>query len=121
MDIMQEYQQIQQQNRDKYKKAAKDKILAVKPEATEDELEDIIQNGDADQVFANAALQDRKTNAKQALSYVQSRHQEIEKIEKALLELYQLFIDMSTLVEEQSELLGNIEHNVASTKDHTRT
>lgn len=51
----------------------------------------------------------RSGQAKQVLSEVQSRHDDIKKIEKTILELHQLFVDMQMMVEQQAETLTQIE------------
>jgi t-SNARE complex subunit (syntaxin) len=41
--------------------------------------------------------------SKRALEDIQSKHQEVKKIEKSILELQQLFMDMAVLVAAQGE------------------
>lgn len=53
--------------------------------------------------------QNRRGEARSALREVQSRHTEIQKIEKTIIELAQLFEDMNQLVEEQEEVVVDIE------------
>lgn len=56
----------------------------------------------------------RSGQAQSVLSQVQTRHDDIKRIEKTLLELHQLFVDMQTLVEHQGNTLTEIE-------DHAET
>jgi hypothetical protein len=43
---------------------------------------------------------------------IQERHDSVKEIEKSLLELHQIFMDMAVLVEAQGEQLNNIEAQV---------
>jgi syntaxin 1B/2/3 len=51
----------------------------------------------------------RSGQARAVLSEVQSRHDDIKKIERTILELHQLFVDMQMMVEQQAETLTQIE------------
>jgi len=57
--------------------------------------------------------------AQQLLKDIQSRHEDIVKLEESLKELRQLFLDMQALVEAQGEVLNEIENAVSSAVDHT--
>lgn len=46
--------------------------------------------------------------AKKALEDIQSKHREVMKIEKSILELQQLFMDMAVLVAAQGEVIDQI-------------
>ena len=49
---------------------------------------------------------------------IAERREAVKEIEKKLLELYQIFIDLSALVEAQGEVLDNIEVQVAKSVDY---
>jgi len=53
----------------------------------------------------------QREEAKKLLADIQSRHEDILKLEESLRELRQLFLDMQTLVESQGEMLNEIENN----------
>ncbi|CAO3600559.1 unnamed protein product [Absidia cylindrospora] len=57
----------------------------------------------------------RTGQAKAVLNEVQDRHQDIKRIEKTILELHQLFMDMSMLVEQQGQTLNQVEHHAEDT------
>ena len=48
------------------------------------------------------------------LAEVQERHEAVKELEKSLMELHQVFLDMAVLVEAQGEMLDNIEQQVGS-------
>lgn len=47
------------------------------------------------------------------LSEIQERHDAVKEIERSLLELHQIFLDMAALVEAQGNMLNDIESNVS--------
>ena len=48
-----------------------------------------------------------------AYADVQSKHEELMRLETSIREVHQLFLDMAILVEQQGELLDNIEDMVS--------
>ena len=46
------------------------------------------------------------------LAEIQERHEAVKELEKGLMELHQIFLDMAVLVEAQGEMLDNIEQQV---------
>ena len=61
-------------------------------------------------VDVNADLQIQDTVAE-----IQERHEAVVGLEKSLMELHQIFLDMAVLVEAQGEMLDNIENQVSAT------
>lgn len=55
------------------------------------------------------------------LEEIQERHDAAKEIEKKLLDLHQIYLDMAVLVEAQGELLDNIESQVTNAVDHVQT
>lgn len=56
--------------------------------------------------------------SRQMLSDVQDRANDIERLEKNIRELHQMFLDMAELVAEQGQTIDNIEFNVNQTRDY---
>ncbi|KAL7310665.1 hypothetical protein PS15m_010136 [Mucor circinelloides] len=113
MDAIQRYQDIERAYQQKYRQRIERQIKIVKPEATQDEIDDILDNADDDaQIFTQSLMQaTRRGHAKAVLSEVQNRHDDIKNIEKTIVELHQLFMDMSLLVERQQETVNVVEQN----------
>ncbi len=61
----------------------------------------------------------QKAEAKRALQDIQDRHADIVRLEKSIIELQQLFIDMSVLVAAQAEMLNQIEVHVNNAVNDT--
>jgi syntaxin 1B/2/3 len=88
----------------------------VRPDATDEEVRDAVGEGSG-QIFQQALMQsDRRGAAQSALRSVQARHDAIQKIERDIIELSQLFQDLDTLVMEQEPLVQNIEQKAEDTK-----
>lgn len=47
------------------------------------------------------------------LAEINERHEAVKELEKGLMELHQIFLDMAVLVEAQGEMLDNIEQQVS--------
>ncbi|KAF1804856.1 t-SNARE [Mucor lusitanicus] len=110
IETIQRYQDIERTFEKRQRQRIERQILIVKPEATPHEIENAIDSSDAPHIFAHSLLNSsRLGDSTQVLDEVQTRHRDIKKIEKTILELHQLFLDMQTMVEMQQETVNNIE------------
>lgn len=81
----------------------------VNPDATEAEIQRVTEEPNQ-QVFSQALLQSsRRGQADSTLNAVKSRHAEIQKVERQLIELAELFTEMDQLVVQQEAAVVNIE------------
>ncbi|KAI7820444.1 syntaxin-like protein [Gamsiella multidivaricata] len=118
LKTLRRYQSSESEARKKYQGRMERQYKIVKPDATPQEIAQVMES-DNQQIFAQSVLQStRYGDANRALREVQSRHDDIKKIEKTILELHQLFIDMETLVTEQAEVLNTIEEHTQQTDQH---
>ncbi|KAI8364496.1 t-SNARE [Choanephora cucurbitarum] len=116
IETIQRYQDIERTFQQKYRQRVERQIKIVQPNATPDEIERVLDSDEPPQIFAQSLMQSsRSGQAKAVLSEVQSRHDDIKKIEKTILELHQLFVDMQMMVEQQAETLNQIEQHAEST------
>lgn len=53
------------------------------------------------------------TQVLDTLAEINERHEAVKELEKSLMELHQIFLDMAVLVEAQGEMLDNIEQQVS--------
>ncbi|ODQ67553.1 t-SNARE [Nadsonia fulvescens var. elongata DSM 6958] len=110
MDSIQKFQGVEANFRQRYRERAERQYRIVKPEATDFEVKEAIEDSTGTQIFSQALLtSNRRGQARTALSEVQSRHREIQKIEKTMGELAQMFHDMEILVAEQEAPVQHIE------------
>ncbi|PLW40997.1 hypothetical protein PCASD_06592 [Puccinia coronata f. sp. avenae] len=112
VETVQRYAEVEQASRRSMKARIERQIRIVKPDATPDEVraavEDQVNGGGA--VFQQAlASSNRMGSARNALKEVQSRAEDIKRIEQTISELAQMFNDMATMVEEQDVKVQHIE------------
>ncbi|KAI7869221.1 t-SNARE [Spinellus fusiger] len=109
---------IERTYQQKYRQRMERQIRIVKPDATVEEIEKALDS-DETQIFAQSFMQsNRSGQARAVLNEVQTRHDDIKKIEKTILDLHQLFMDMQMMVEHQGEVLKEVEmHSETVVKD----
>lgn len=112
LSLIEDYRKVESNNREQTRTQAERQYLIVKPDATDDEVRQVVENGD-NQYFQQALLQlNRRGEARTVLNEVQVRHRELLKLEKTMAELTQLFNDMEELVIEQEKPIQQIEAQV---------
>lgn len=105
-----QYQQVESQFRKRTQDQMARQYRIVRPDASEQEVRDAVEDTSGGQVFSQALMQsDRQGRARAALSAVQDRHTALVKIERQMEELAQLFQDMDTLVVQQETAITQIE------------
>lgn len=112
IESVQRYAEVEQAARRSVKARIERQVKIVRPDASPDEVraavEDQINGGGA--VFQQAlASSNRMGSARNALREVQSRAEDIKRIEQTITELAQMFNDMATMVEEQDVKVQHIE------------
>ncbi|KAI9478137.1 MAG: t-SNARE [Benjaminiella poitrasii] len=116
METIQRYQDIERTYQQKYRQRVERQIKIVQPNATQDDIDRVLESDEPPQIFAQSLMQSsRSGQAKAVLSEVQSRHDDIKRIEKTILELHQLFVDMQMMVEQQAETIQQIESHAETT------
>uniref|UniRef100_A0A7S0NG74 t-SNARE coiled-coil homology domain-containing protein n=1 Tax=Hanusia phi TaxID=3032 RepID=A0A7S0NG74_9CRYP len=111
--LVQEYQEMQTNFKGKYKERVGRQLKVVRPDATDEDVERLLQDGGDGNIFKQQLLQERSTQAaKNALADIQDKHKDILRLEQSIVELHQLFVDMAVLVETQGEMLDQIEYSV---------
>ncbi|KAI8066094.1 t-SNARE [Thamnidium elegans] len=116
LDTIQRYQDVERNYQLKYRQRIERQIRIVKPDASQDEVDDIIDSDGPPQVFAQSLMSaSRQNQSKAVLSEVQTRHTDIKHIEKTIIELHQLFMDMQMMIEQQGEVLNNVEQHADTT------
>ncbi|KAG0645661.1 sso2 [Hyphodiscus hymeniophilus] len=109
-DAIEAYRIIDRDYRNKLRDQMARQYRIVRPEATEAEVREAVEDKDNQQVFSQALLHsDRRGQSRSALSAVQNRHEAIQKIEQQMIELSELFADMDRLVVQQEAAVVNIE------------
>jgi syntaxin 1B/2/3 len=92
------YQQVENQFRTRYREQMSRQYRIVNPEATDNEIEQLVESGET-QVFSQALLSGgRSREANSVNAAVKARQQEIQRIESTLIELLTLFEQMAEQV-----------------------
>ncbi|KAJ6662727.1 hypothetical protein lerEdw1_011367 [Lerista edwardsae] len=88
-------------------------------EVSEEELNDMVQQGKWEIFNENLITEVKITKAQ--LSEIEQRHKELVNLENQVKDLKDLFVQISLLVEEQGEMINNIEMEVVNTQDYIQT
>lgn len=86
----------------------------------EETINRLIETGNGEQIFATAIEGQGRGEVMDTLAEIQERRDTFVELEKKLLDLQQVFMDMATLVDSQGELLDDIEAQVSSSVDHVQ-
>ncbi|KAK6126541.1 hypothetical protein DH2020_039709 [Rehmannia glutinosa] len=89
--------------------------------ADEETIDQLIETGDSEQIFQNAIREQGRGQVMDTLAEIQERHDAVRDLEKKLLDLQQIFLDMAVLVDAQGDMLDNIESQVSSAVDHVQS
>lgn len=117
--IMNAYQALQLQYKSKQTQQLQRQFLIAKPNASTEELAQL--EGEEGLELLHTVFSVTSTaKAQEVLAELQERHRDIVNIESRLVELNQLFLDMSILVEQQGDLVDEIEQHVAQAAEYTQ-
>ncbi|KAK9058742.1 hypothetical protein SSX86_023584 [Deinandra increscens subsp. villosa] len=83
-------------------------------------IDRLIETGDSEQIFQKAIQEHGRGQVLDTLAEIQERHDAVREVERKLLELQQIFMDMAVLVDAQGEMLDNIETQVSNAVDHVQ-
>ena len=117
MEVMRKYQKMQQLYQEKYRAQLQRQFLIVKPRATKAELAELTRDPEAMkiQVFAMSV----KDDSKKTLGQMKNRLQDMQNIERSVVELQQMFLQMQDLVVSQGAIINHIGYNVDQIEDYT--
>ncbi|XP_058092737.1 syntaxin-132-like [Magnolia sinica] len=120
-DRMTDFQTLRQNIQDEYREVVERRVFTVtgtKPD--EKTIDLLIETGNSEQIFHKAIQEMGRGQVLDTVEEIQERHDAVMEIEKKLLELHQVFLDMAVLVEAQGEVLDNIEIQVTNAVDHVQ-
>lgn len=121
-DKMSEFQTLRQNIQQEYREVVERRVFTVTgTRADEETIERLIETGDSEQIFQRAIQEQGRGQIMDTLAEIQERHDAVRDVEKKLLDLQQVFLDMAVLVEAQGDMLDNIESQVSSAVDHVQS
>ncbi|KAF2666728.1 t-SNARE [Microthyrium microscopicum] len=90
----------------------------VNPNATEQEVQQAVEDPNA-QIFQQALMNsDRRGQSQSALNAVRARNAAIQNIERQMIELAELFQDLDNIVMQQGEQVAQIEEKAVEVQDN---
>ncbi|KAK1288935.1 hypothetical protein QJS10_CPB19g01229 [Acorus calamus] len=121
-DKMTEFQTLRESIQQHYREVVERRVFTVTGNrADEETIDQLIETGKSEQIFQKAIQEQGRGQVMDTLAEIQERHDAVREIERKLLELQQIFLDMSVLVEAQGDMLDNIESQVSSAVDHVQS
>ncbi|XP_042404023.1 syntaxin-132-like [Zingiber officinale] len=105
-----------------YREVVERRVITVTGSRPDEEtIDHLIETGNSEQIFQKAIQEQGRGQVMDTLAEIQERHNTVRDLERKLLELQQIFIDMAVLVDAQGEMLDNIETQVSSAVDHVQS
>ncbi|KAL0405436.1 UNVERIFIED_CONTAM: syntaxin [Sesamum latifolium] len=121
-DLMTEFQALRQRIDDEYREVVERRVMTVTGARPDEEtINHLIETGNSEQIFQKAIQEAGHGQVLNTLEEIQERHDAVKEIEKKLLDLHQIYLDMAVLVEAQGEILDNIESQVSNAVDHVQS
>ncbi|KAJ0250572.1 Syntaxin-125 [Hirschfeldia incana] len=120
-DLMDSFQGLRARMNDEYKETVERRYFTITGEqADEQTIDNLIASGESENFLQKAIQEQGRGQIMDTISEIQERHDAVREIEKNLLELHQVFLDMAALVEAQGQQLNNIESHVAKASSFVR-
>lgn len=89
-------------------------------QADENTIETLISTGESESFMQRAIEEQGRGQVMDTITEIQERHDAVKEIEKNLMDLHQVFMDMAALVEAQGHQLNDIESHVAHASSFVR-
>ncbi|XP_068663353.1 syntaxin-124-like [Aristolochia californica] len=120
-DLMDNFQDLRAKMTAEYKETVERRYFTITGEkANEQTIENLISSGESETFLQKAIQEQGRGQIMDTISEIQERHDAVKEIEKHLLDLHQVFLDMAALVEAQGQQLNDIESNVAHASSFVR-
>lgn len=116
VELMGHCNTIQAQYRDRNVERIQRQLKITGSNVTDEQLDAMLESGQTD-VFTQNILSDTKAT-RQALNEIESRHDEILKLESSIRELHDMFQYLAMEVEAQGEMVDRIENNIKQSSDY---
>ncbi|XP_006367275.1 syntaxin-132-like isoform X1 [Solanum tuberosum] len=121
-DVMTEFQTLRQRIDNEYREVVERRVITVTGTRPDEEtINNLIETGNSEQIFQNAIQGMGRGQVLSTVEEIQERHDAVKEIERKLLDLHQIYLDMAVLVEAQGDLLDNIETQVTNTIDYVQS
>lgn len=121
-DLMMDFQGLRQRIMAEHKDTVARRYFTVTGETPGDDvIERIISEGGEHQEFLERAIEEHgRGKVLETVVEIQDRHESAKEIERSLLELHQVFLDMAVMVEAQGDQMDDIEHHVMNASHYVK-
>ncbi|XP_044504008.1 syntaxin-124-like [Mangifera indica] len=120
-DSMDDFQKFRAKMTAEYKETVERRYFTITGEKADEEMiENLISSGESENFLQKAIQEQGRGQIMDTISEIQERHDAVKEIEKNLIELHQVFLDMFALVEAQGHQLNDIESHVAHANSFVR-
>ncbi|KAL5579327.1 hypothetical protein UlMin_011769 [Ulmus minor] len=120
-NMMDDFQGLRGRLQSEYKETVERRYFTITGEkASEETIENLISSGESESFLQKAIQEQGRGQIMDTISEIQERHDAVKEIEKNLIELHQIFLDMAALVEAQGHQLNDIESHVAHANSFVR-
>lgn len=120
VDAVKNYQESQSNYETTIRDQMSRRLKIVNPAFSDEEVENVIDSGRAQQVFEQV-IKDGRGKIANTYRDVMSQHEDIKALEKSIRELMDLFQDMALLIEQQGEKLNSVEEQVKNATDYVES
>lgn len=118
---MDEFQVLRESIRQEYREVVERRVFTVTGNRPDEEtIDDLIETGRSEQIFKDAVQQQGRGQVLDTVAEIQERHDAVRDLERKLLELQQIFLDMAVMVDAQGDMINNIETHVSNATNHVR-
>ncbi|GER26985.1 syntaxin [Striga asiatica] len=120
-DRMSEFQTLREDIHQEYREVVERRVFTVTGTRVDEQtIDKLIETGDSEQIFRKAIQEQGRGQVLDTLAEIQERHDAVRDLEKKLLDLQQIFLDIAVLVDAQGDMLDNIESQVSKAVDHVQ-
>mmetsp|Transcript_5352 Transcript_5352/g.15296 ORF Transcript_5352/g.15296 Transcript_5352/m.15296 type:complete len:323 (+) Transcript_5352:2284-3252(+) len=112
-ESMDEFQELRERLMADYRETVERRVYTVTGEhASEEQIDNMIDEGEGEMIFQKAIMEQGRGYVMDTVAELRERRDAVLELERSLLELHQVFLDMAVLVEAQGQMIDNIENQV---------
>eukprot|EP01023_Acetabularia_acetabulum_P027677 TRINITY_DN26202_c0_g1_i1.p1 TRINITY_DN26202_c0_g1~~TRINITY_DN26202_c0_g1_i1.p1 ORF type:complete len:305 (+),score=54.83 TRINITY_DN26202_c0_g1_i1:153-1067(+) len=117
---MDKFQKLRSLIQSEYRDVVERRVYTVTGQrGSEEEIDKLMENGQSEQLFRQAILSGNRVA--DTVAEIEERHKAVRELEASLLELHQMFLDMSVLIEQQGAILDNVEKQVQRSSQYVQS
>ncbi|KAM3245732.1 hypothetical protein ACQJBY_056838 [Aegilops geniculata] len=116
---MDDFQVLRESIRQEYREVVERRVFTVTGNRPDEEtIDNLIETGRSEQIFKDAVQQQGRGQVLDTVAEIQERHDAVRDLERKLVELQQIFLDMAVLVDAQGDMMNHIETHVSNATNH---